>query len=73
MKICCDILNGTSLAVNWSIFSVINNIVTCSGQFGRCDFVWARREANEAAHALAKYAASPRTSYLCCNSNIGIC
>jgi hypothetical protein len=38
-KTCYDILNGESLAVNRSISSVINNIVTYSVWLGRCDFV----------------------------------
>ena len=66
-KICIDAINGDQNDVEWSVATIINNIVSLSSSFNSCLFSWVWREANVVAHTLAKHVSSPTDFFFVCN------
>ena len=69
-KICCYALNNRDSEVAWCVSSVLFNILECRKSFSSCSFVWIRREANEVARAMAKFASQSRTCFNCNMSSL---
>ncbi len=69
-KICCDALNNMDSELAWCVYSVLFNILECRKSFSSCSFVWIRREANEVARAMAKFASQSRTCFNCNMSSL---
>ena len=69
-KICCDALISGDSDVTWNVSNILFNTLECRKSFSSCTFVWIRREANERAHALAKFASQSRTYFSCDMSSL---
>jgi ribonuclease HI len=69
-KICCDALNNKDSEAAWCVSSVLFNILECKNSFSSCSSVWIRREANEVAHAMAKFASQSKTYFNCNMSSL---
>ncbi len=65
-KVCIDELSSSEASSNWKISTLIGQSLALVNRFSFCDFQWIRRDANQAAHALAKVAFSLRLPF-CCN------
>lgn len=65
-KVCIDELSSSEASSNWKISALIGQSLALVSRFSFCDFQWVRRDANQAAHALAKVAFSLRLPF-CCN------
>jgi hypothetical protein len=61
-----DALQKPSSPVDWFISIIVGDIRTLSRCFLNCTFSWTRREGNNLAHTIAKFASS--LSYFICNS-----
>ena len=57
-QICMDSLNGNSSYGSWSISSICNDILALCKSFSGCNFCQVKREANNVAHSLAKFAST---------------
>jgi ribonuclease HI len=65
-KVCIDELSSSEASSNWKISTLIGQSLALVSRFSFCDFQWVRRDANQAAHALAKVVFSLRLPF-CCN------
>ena len=65
-KLVIDIIQKSSSPVDWSIVTCVGEdirILTC--YFRNCNFAWTRRDENNLAHTIVKFALS--LSYFVCN------
>ena len=62
-KVCIDELLSSEASSNWKISALIGQSLALVSRFSFCDFQWVRRDANLAAHALAKVAFSLRLPF----------
>jgi ribonuclease HI len=66
-KLCIDALSSPIAECPWKIHAQISLSLDLASHFNLCTFLWARRDANQVAHVLAKVALS-LCHPLCCNS-----
>ncbi len=64
-KSCVDALLGDPQESLWKISFVCFDIHRLALKFVSCSFVWAKREANEVAHELAKLATPFPSPFIC--------
>ena len=66
-KLCIDALSSPIAECLWKIHAQTSLSLDLASHFNLCTFLWARRDANQVAHVLAKVALS-LCHPLCCNS-----
>ncbi len=54
-KVCVDALLQNSVEYGWNIITLCNDTLSLANNFVSCNFIWVKREANMAAHMLAKF------------------
>jgi ribonuclease HI len=69
-KVCIDELSSSEASSNWKISALIGQSLALVSRFSFCDFQWVRRDANQAALALAKVAFSLRLPFYCNLDNL---
>ena len=64
-KACIDALLGNPQETLWKINNMCFDIKILALKFIACDFVWAKRGANEVAHELAKFVTAIPSPFIC--------
>ena len=64
-KICIDACIGKLDDCPWTLSAICHDVKCLLHSFTSVDFMWVRREANLAAHALAKFAFQSQVSTFC--------
>jgi hypothetical protein len=64
-KACIDALLSNPQETSWKISNLCFDIKTLALKFVACDFVWAKRGANEVAYELAKFATPIPSPFIC--------
>ena len=72
-KSCFNPLTISELQPDWSIATIISNILGLCNFFLNCNFRWVRRCCNTAAHEAAKYAIGFCTAHEAAKYAIGFC
>lgn len=60
-KTCIDVLRYPNQDVPWRIKTICSNVLALKLNFSNCSFSWVAREANVAAHVLAKWSCQTTT------------
>ena len=55
-QVCVNALLPGSVGCEWRIYNLRSDILDLASEFAFCEFCWVKREANMAAHSLAKFA-----------------
>ena len=69
-KTCIDAIFGDAKIFSWKIISIVANVKSFSTIFSSCSFLWVKRDANEVAHTLVRFATTLPTCFSCNSSNL---
>ncbi len=64
-KLVRDTIQKSSSPVEWSVATCVGDIRILTSYFRNCNFAWTRRDENNLAHTIVKFALS--LSYFVCN------